>query len=157
VPDDLLRFVSGPLPYASWWLWLGLVLLIVVIGWYVGVIVWTLPADRLRSIPGVRDIHAKLLRHKFTRAIRSIDARYRGGELSAAQASREMSRTLRSFLHQATGTAAQYMHVEDIQSSDLAQTAPLFAELNDAQFNAGSSVKVSDVGSRAEELIRSWT
>jgi hypothetical protein len=68
-----------------------------------------------------------------------------------------MSRTLRSFLHQATETRAQYMHVDNIRSSDLVETAPLFADLNDAQFNGASSVQVSQVGSRAEELIRSWS
>jgi hypothetical protein len=156
VPDDLLRFVSGPLPYASWWLWLGLALLIVVAAWYVGVFVWTMPADRLRSIPWVRNLHSKLLRRKFTRAMQSIDARYRAGELSAAQAGGQISRTLRSFLHQASGTRAQYMHVRDISSSELAVTAPLFAALNDAQFNSESSVDVSQIGSEAEELIRSW-
>jgi hypothetical protein len=143
-------------PYASWWLWFGLALLLVVIAWYVGVFIWTLPADRLRSMPWIRNLHAKLLRRKFTRAIRSIDARHRAGELSAAQAGGQMSRTLRSFLHQATGTRAQYMHVEDIRSSDLGETAPLFAELNDAQFNSDSPVEVSQVSSRAEEMIRSW-
>jgi len=157
MPDDLLRFVSGPLPYASWWLWFGVALLILVIAWFVGVFVWTLPADRLRSIPWVRTLHAKLLRRKFTRAVRSIDQRYRAGELSSAQATGQMSRTLRSFLHQATGTRAQYMHVDNIRSSDLVETAPLFADLNDAQFNGASSVQVSRVGSRAEELIRSWS
>jgi hypothetical protein len=157
MPDDLLRFVSSPLPYASWWLWFGVALLILVIAWFVGVFVWTLPADRLRSIPWVRTLHAKLLRRKFTRAVRSIDQRYRAGELSAAQASGQMSRTLRSFLHQATGTRAQYMHVDNIRSSDLVETAPLFADLNDAQFNGASSVQVSQVGSRAEELISSWS
>jgi hypothetical protein len=128
----------------------------IVVGWYVGVVVWTLPADRLRTIPWIRRLHAKLLRRKFSRAIRAIDARYSAGELSSAHASGLMSRTLRSFLHQATGTPAQYMHVESIGSSELAASAPLFAELDDAQFNADSSVQVSHVGSRAEEMIRSW-
>ena len=57
-----------------------------------------------------------------------------------------MSGTLRSFLHQATGTRAQYMHVDAIKSSDLAEAAPLFRPLNDAQFNTDSQVEVSDVG-----------
>jgi hypothetical protein len=156
VPDDVLQFVFGPSPYSASWLWLGLALLTLVIAWYVGVVVWTLPAHRLRSIPGIRSVHSKLLRRKFVRAIRSIDGRYRAGELSASQASHEMSRTLRSFLHQATGTRAQYMHVEAIRSGDLAQAAPLFAALNDAQFNTTSPVDVGEAGSAAEELIRSW-
>lgn len=156
MPDDVLQFVFGPSPYSASWLWLGLALLTLVIAWYVGVVVWTLPAHRLRSIPGVRSLHSKLLRRKFVRAIRSIDERHRAGELSASQASHEMSRTLRSFLHQATGTRAQYMHVEAIRSGDLAQAAPLFAALNDAQFNTTSRVDLGEAGSTAEELIRSW-
>jgi hypothetical protein len=157
VPDDLLRYVSGPVPYSPWWLWLGLFLLVIVIIWYAGVFVWTLPSHRLRGIPVVRTLHGRLLRRRFTRTIRSVDRQHRAGELSAAQACAQLSRTLRSFLHQATGNPAQYMHVDDITASPLANAAPLFSELNDAQFNTTSNVKVSQVGSAAEELIRTWT
>jgi hypothetical protein len=101
-------------------------------------------------------VHAKLLRRRFSRAIHTIDEQYRAGKLTAAQAGRQMSRTLRSFLHQATGSRAQYMHVDRISSSELAEAAPLLAALNDAQFNSASPVDVSEVGSTAEELIRSW-
>ena len=156
MPDDVLQFVIGPSPYAALWLWIGLTLLAVVIVWYVGVFAWTLPAERLRSIPWIRSVHSKLLRRRFSRTIRAIDERYRAGELTAAQAGGQMSRTLRSFLHQATGTRAQYMHVDSISSSELAEAAPVFAALNDAQFNSASPVDVSEIGSTAEELIRSW-
>jgi hypothetical protein len=156
VPDDVLHFIIGPSPYSASWLWLGLALLTIVIAWYVGVFVWTLPAHRLRSMPLIRSWHSKLLRRKFVRAIRSIDGRYRASELTAAEASQLMSRTLRSFLHQATGTPAQYMHVDAIRSGDLADAAPVFAALNDAQFNTASSVDVGETGSTAQELIRSW-
>ena len=66
MPDDVLQFVIGPSPYAASWLWFGLALLIVVIAWYAGVFIWTLPADRLRSIPGIRSVHSKLLRRRFS-------------------------------------------------------------------------------------------
>jgi hypothetical protein len=157
VPDDVLQFIFGPSPYSASWLWLGLALLMIVIVWYVGVFVWTLPAHRLRSIPVIRSVHSRLLRRKFVRAIRSVDGRYRAGELTAAEASHQLSRTLRSFLHQATGTPAQYMHVEAIRSGDLAGSASVLAALNDAQFNTASSVDVREAGSTAEELIRSWS
>ena len=157
MPDDVLEFVFGPSSYSSSWLWLGLALLLLVIAWYIGVFVWTLPSHRLRTIPVVRSIHAKLLRRTFVRAIRSIDARHRAGELTAAEAGHQMSRTLRSFLHQATGTQAQYLHVEAIRSGDLAVAAPVLAALNDAQFNTASPVDVGEVGARAEELIQSWS
>lgn len=156
MPDDVLQFIFGPSPYSMSWLWLGLALLLLVIAWYIGVVVWTLPAHRLRAIPVVRSWHSKLLRRKFIRAIASIDRQHRAGELSAQQASQQMSRTLRSFLHQATGTRAQYLHVEKIRSGDLADAAPVLAALDDAQFNTASPVDVGEVGSTTEELIRSW-
>lgn len=156
MPDDLLRFVGGPTPYASWWLWLALALLAAVIAWYVGVFMWTLPAERLRSIPVIRDLHGKLLRRRFALTIRSVEQRYGAGELSAAEAGAQMSRALRSFLHQATGVRAQYMHLDDIRSSDLAEAAPLLSALDDARFNDASPVEISRVGAGAEELILSW-
>jgi hypothetical protein len=156
VPDDLLRFVFGPTPYSAWWLWLALGLMILVIAWYVGVFVWTLPSQQLRRLPLIRSMHATLLRRRFARAAGSIGERYRAGDLSAAQAGAQMSGTLRSFLHQATGTRAQYMHVDDIGSSDLADAAPLISRLNDVQFNTASQVNVEEAGSATEELIRRW-
>jgi hypothetical protein len=156
VPDDVLEFLFGPSAYSTSWLWLGLALLLLVVAWYVGVIVWTLPSHRLRTIPVVRSVHARLLRHIFVRAIRSTGTRYRAGDLTAPEAGHEMSRALRSFLHQATGTPAQFLHVEKIRSGELAAAAPVLASLDDAQFNTASPVDVTQVGATAEELIRSW-
>ena len=156
MPDDLVRFVSGPMTYSSWWLWLGLLLLTAVIAWYIGVFVWTLPAHRLRTLRGVRALHARLLRRRYAHSVARVTSRHHDGELTAAQAGAAISRTLRSFLHQATGTRAQYLQVDDIAASDLAPAAPLLAALDDAQFNAGSAVRLDDVGEATEELIRSW-
>jgi hypothetical protein len=157
VQVDLLRYVGGPLPYSSWWLWIGLILLVLVTLWYVTVLIWTLPSHRLRRIPLVRLLHARVLRHRFIRTIRTIDKRLHTGDLEPAEAGAHMSRTLRSFLHQTTGTRAQYMHVDAIANSDVAAAAPLLSALNEAQFNPGSRVDVGRIGSAAEELIRTWT
>ncbi|AMO63247.1 Uncharacterised protein [Mycolicibacterium phlei] len=154
--DDLLRFVSGPMPYSTAWLWWGLLLLLGVSAWCAGVFVWTLPSERLRRLPVARTVHARLLRRRFARAVRRITARHRAGELTAAEAAAAMSRTLRSFLHQATGIRAQYLHLDAIAAGELAAAAPVLAALDDAQFNAGSPVAVTDVGAETEELIRSW-
>ncbi|KUI02557.1 hypothetical protein AU189_21845 [Mycolicibacterium acapulense] len=156
MPDDLLRFVGGPMPYSSGWLWLGLLIVLLVIAWYIGVFVWTLPAQQLRRLPVVRSLHARLLRRRFARCVQRIAAGHRDGELTDAEAGAAMSRTLRSFLHQATGTRAQYMQLDDIASGELASAAPMLAALDDAQFNAASPVQVDEVGATTEELIRSW-
>jgi len=155
VPDDLLQFVGGPPGYPSRWLWLGLVLLVLVIAWYAAVFVATMPAQRLRRIPVIRSVHARVLRHRFTRTVRSTTRRHRSGELSKEQASAALSRTLRSFLHQATGTRAQYMQLRTVAASDLAAAAPLLSALGDAQFDTSSTADVGRLGDETEELIGS--
>jgi hypothetical protein len=157
VPDDLLRHVIGPQAYSSWWLWLGVLLIVSVIGWYAGVFVWTLSSHRLRRIPVVRRLHARLIRNRFARRVRSIADEHGAGQMSAPVACAAISRTVRSFLHQSTGARAQYLHVEAMADAELAAAAPLLTRLGDAQFNAETTVDVADVSARAQELIRSWT
>jgi hypothetical protein len=160
VPDDLLRYVFGPQPYSSWWLWWTGLAVLSVISWYAGIFVWTLPSHRLRRIPIVRRVHARLIRSRFARRVRRIADEHFAGETSAPAACAAISRTLRSYLHQATGARAQYLHVDALKNEAygrLAAATPLLTRLGDAQFNPQASVDIADVSARAQELIRSWT
>jgi len=157
VPGELLRFVSGPAPYSPWWLWLGVLLIVLVIGWYTAVFVATMPAERLRQIPALRDAQAALTRRRFAGSIHRIVERRRRGELSDAQAYDQMSHTLRTFLHQATGVRAQYLHVDEIAGGPLAAAAPVITALRDARFDTTSDADPDRLGTQTEELIRSWT
>ncbi|OBG29128.1 hypothetical protein [Mycobacterium sp. 852002-51057_SCH5723018] len=156
MPDDLLRHVFGPQPYSSWWLVWALLLVLAVIGWYAGVFVWTLPSHRLRRIPVARRVHAWLIRNRFARCVQGIADEHDAGRMSAPAACAAIGRTVRSFLHQATGVRAQYLHVGALADVNLAAAAPLLARLGDGQFNAEARVDVADMSARAQELIRSW-
>ena len=156
MPDDLLRFVSGPPGYSLWWLWLGVALILGVFGWYATIFVSTLPSRQLRTMPVVRDAHARLLRQRFTGRVRTILRQHRAGELTDVAASAALSRTLRSFLHQATGRRAQYMQLKDIAADDLAAAAPILEALGDAQFSAAPAADVDKLGADTEDVIRSW-
>ena len=157
MPGDLLRFVGGPAPYSSWWLWLAVLLLLLVMAWYAAVFVTTLPAARLREVPALRDVHARLTRRRFAARIRHIGERRRAGELSDAQAYDQMSHTVRSFLHQTTGVRAQYLHVDEIAAGPLAPAAPVITALRDARFDTTIDADPDRLRAQAEELIRSWT
>jgi hypothetical protein len=128
-----------------------------VIIWYTTVFVWTLPSHQLRRIPVVRRMHGRLIRSRFARRVQRIADEHGAGRMPAPAACAAISRTLRSFLHQATGARAQYLQLSSIVEGDLAAAAPLLARLGDAQFNADARVDVTDMSSRAQELIRSWT
>ncbi|MBV8347177.1 MAG: hypothetical protein JOZ49_06450, partial [Mycolicibacterium sp.] len=86
MPGDLLRYLGGPASYSWWWLVLGVLMVMVVMIWCAAVLVWTMPARRLRRIPVIRTMHGRLIRRKFARSIRAAREQYRAGEMSAAQA-----------------------------------------------------------------------
>jgi hypothetical protein len=157
VPDDLLRFVSGPTPYSSWWLWVAIFLLLVLIGWYAAVFYLTVPRRQIRDLPVIGTTRGELLKRRFARAVHAIGDRHRTGELAAGPAAEAVSRELRAFLHQATGARAEYMQVDAIAAGQLAPAAPVLTDLIDAQFNADSTVDVGSVSDSVEELIRTWT
>jgi len=157
VSDELVQFVSGPTPYSSWWLWIAVLLLVVLVGWYAAVFVFTMPGRRIRGLPVIGAARSELAKRRSARAVRVIGERYRAGELAAAPAAAAISRELRAFLHAATGTRAEYMQVDAIAAGELASAAPVLAKLTDAQFNADSSVDVGSVSDSAEELIHTWS
>lgn len=157
MPDDLLEFVSGPPAYSLGWLWLGLALIVLIISWFAVVFVATMPAEQLRGIPVIRSLHARVLRYRFAHTVSAITRRHRNGELSGAEASAALSRTLRSFLHQATGRRAQYMQLRAVAAGDLAVAAPVLSALGDAQFDDSTTADVGRLGDQTEELIRSWS
>ncbi|WP_041781724.1 hypothetical protein [Mycolicibacterium chubuense] len=157
MPDDLLKFVSGPPGYSWWWLWLGCVLVVLVIAWYTVLLVATMPSQKLRGIPAIRSLHSRVLRYRFARTAREITRRHRHEELSRVQASAALSRTLRSFLHQATGRRVQYMQLRAFADTELASAATVLEALGEAQFDDTSTADVDRLGARTEELIRSWS
>jgi hypothetical protein len=157
VSDELLRFVSGPTPYSSWWLWLAVSLSIVLIGWYAAVFVLTLTDRRIGGLPVIGAARSELAKRRSIRAVRAVAVRHRAGELGAAAAAAAISREVRAFLQSATGTRAEYMQLDAIAVGELASAAPVLTDLTDAQFNADSVVDVGAAADSAEELIHSWS
>jgi len=154
--DDLLRFIGPPPSPSVWWPVLAGVLVAVGALWCGAVIVWTLPPERLRNIPLLRNLHAHLLRRRFSRTIRQTTQAYQGRALTPAQAGAAYSRALRSFLYLRTGIRAQYLHLPELADGELADAVPLLAALHDVQFNQQTCTDVAALGNSAEEVIRRW-
>jgi hypothetical protein len=157
VPDDLLRYLDGPSTYSAWWLVLGLFLLIAVIAWVAGVVVWTMPDRLLRRLPVVGSLHDGLVRRRFARSVRAARRAYAAGEMSAAQAAAVIKHALRSFLARRTGRRVHHMHIADLTKGELAPAAPVVAALDDTQFGTASDVELDGVARQTEELIQTWT
>ncbi|GAS91306.1 hypothetical protein [Mycolicibacterium brisbanense] len=156
MPDDLLRFIGGPLPFSYWCVAIGLFLIAIVIIWCTGVFVWTLAPARLRTVPVIRNLHGWLVRRRFARSLQRTNQQYLAGGLTPAQAGAAVSRILRSFIYVTTGVRAQYLHVAEIADGDLAGVGPLFRALNDVQFSVAPQSDMATLGRSAEELVRTW-
>ncbi|CAN7682291.1 hypothetical protein [Mycolicibacterium frederiksbergense] len=160
MPDDLLGGLIGPTPYSSIWLWLAVALAVLTVLWYIGVFWWTGPG-RTHSEPSViGSARAALQRRRALRAIQAIQNQYRTGELTATAAAAALGEHVRRFLRDTTGVRAEYVQVPDmaaVSGGVLAPAAPVLADLEDAQFNAGSGVDIGATGQAAEELVRQWT
>lgn len=157
MPDELLRHVIGPTPYSQVWLWAAIVLLLLVTAWHGVIFVATLPSERLRGRAVVGPLHARLLRRRYVGRIAGITADHGAGRMSAADACAAISRTLRSFLHQATGVRAQYLQIDEIAASSVGAAAPVLADLDEARFNDEPPAEVGQLSARAQELVRTWT
>jgi hypothetical protein len=156
VASDFLKWIVAPLPYSVFWLVLGVLLVIGVIGWFVGVVVWTLPVERLRTIPVIRDISARVLRRKFSVAVGRVADRYRTGELSSRQAYAEMSRILRNFVFYRTGVRAQYMTLGEVAHGPAAAAAPVVSALYTRQFELVENPDVAAAAAQVRSAILSW-
>lgn len=155
--DDLLRFIGGPMAPSMWWLVLAAVIVAVVVSWYVGLWVWTLPTHRLRTIPLVRDWHARLIRRRFAHAIDEATVRYGRRELNRESVATAYNHTLRSFLYLRTGVYAKNLLTDHLAQGELSDAVPLLTLLHDAQFNPDSRADVLALGRSAKELIHAWT
>jgi hypothetical protein len=147
----------GPTPYSTLWLWAALLLILLVIAWYAVVFVATLPSDKLRGRPVIGPLHSGLLRRRYAGRIAGITAEHEAGRMSAADACAAISRTLRSFLHQATGVRAQYLQLDALAASRVGAAAPVLSELSEVRFNDDAHTDVADLSARAQELVRTWT
>lgn len=157
MPDDLLRYLQGPFSYSVWWLVVGALLLVAVIVWVAGVVVWTLPDPLLRRIPVVGPLHDRLVRRAFARSIRAARDGYAAGEMTAAQAAAAIKHALRSFLTRHIGRRVHHMHIVDLADGELAPAAPVVCTLDNAQFGTATDVELDGVARDAEELIHTWT
>lgn len=154
MPDDLLRFVTGPQGSSLAWLWLPALLTAAILCWYVAVFALTSSRGRRSIVQRARDT---LARRRFLGSVRRIRARLAAGEIDAVAAGADLNRTLRGFLQRATGTPVEYLQVPDMTDGEIASVAALFSRLDDIRFNALSAEDAEQLGAAAEEVIASWT
>jgi hypothetical protein len=156
--DDVekLRLVLPPVPYATLWLVLAVLLVASAAGWLVGIFVWTLPVERLRRVPMLRDITLWRLKRKFSRSIDAAVARHKRGELSSRAAHGSISRTMRVFLQLWTAEPASRMVLAEFAESPLAGAFGALEALYPGQFALQEQPDVEHAATAAKEVLAGW-
>lgn len=157
MPDDLLSYLMAPQPYASVWLWPALAAAAALLAGYVSIFVMTSPRRQHRDPHLLDAARGEMIKRRSVHTIRSIEKRYRTGELAAPSAAAALGRELRGYLQEVTGMPARYLHVGAVASGTLAPAGPILAEIVDIQFNQHSRADVVATCAAAEELVRRWT
>ena len=153
--------VSGfypPTQYSPLWLLLGVIIILVVIGWFIFVLIFT----RKRAVrtatsqwdglpqagPSLRDTYLTLI-DEVQRA--SVD-----GTVDNRDAHQRLSLLVREFAANARGIRAPYMTLEDLRATPLAPLAATVGELYPGAFSADSSGSVAEAADRARRLVIEW-
>lgn len=154
---DAIEFLFPPMTYSVWWVIGAALLVLLIIGWIVGVIVWTLPIEVLRGIPVIRDISYKVLRFKFSRSLIKVEQQHHDGQLSTRDAFHEISRIFRNFIDFRTGYHARRMTATDVAHSPLAGPAlNILTMTYSGQFDEADPGAVSSVVEAARTAVLTW-
>ncbi|ADG96717.1 conserved hypothetical protein [Segniliparus rotundus DSM 44985] len=156
--DDVekLRLVLAPVPYDTVWLVLAALLVAAAAGCLVGIFVWTLPVERLRRVPVLREITLRRLKRAFSRSIDATAARHRRGEISSRAAHGSISRGMRVFLQLWTGEPAGKMVLAEFAESPLAGASGALETLYPGQFAPQEQPDVERAAAAAKEVIAGW-
>jgi hypothetical protein len=147
-----------PVQYSALWLILGIVILVIIIGWYVFVLVFNrrraqpYASDPLPGIPH----QGTALRDTYLTLVDDIARAHAAGELDFREAHQRLSLVVREFAAQARGVRAQYMTLEDLRATPLAPLTATVGEIYPGAFSGDETGSFAAAADRARMLVREW-
>ena len=171
MPDDELY---APVLYSGWWAALGVLLLLLVVGWVVFAVLSTRASAQEKAlsappdlVSGPYDPYAGL-RAEFESRLAGVEQRYLAGELDERALHLALSREVRGFASGRLGVDASVLTLSEIERLTGAQHLtrliaryyrPSFAE-DDGEPSAHREQGVSPGGresiDRARSVVRTW-
>ncbi|MDI2033113.1 hypothetical protein [Paenarthrobacter nitroguajacolicus] len=144
----------APLQYQSLWMWLGIVLIVVVAGWYA----WLfrpqrkrLPAGTEAKLPDVETLRSHCLAAIETTA-RDADA----GRVPEREAHQRLSFLVREFAGAATGLPVTSMTLDELRREGLDGLAEGIAGIYPSEFSAANIMPVQNSAEIARRVVQSW-
>lgn len=156
-----------PIPFGWWWPWVAGALVVLVVGWYVGVLRWTrAPGDTPPPAPAGPEVRPAaqtrrdpwaMLRGTTLARLDEVERRYRDGEVDARGAHLELRAAVREFASVRTGVDTTTMTAT--QAREDRATRPLASLLEGSSvpaFARSSRARVTRSLDQARQRVRSW-
>lgn len=147
----------GPLQYSQLWMWAGIGLLALVLGWYLFVFLSTrkrpVPAALLRFTPP-SDIQS--LKEAYLLRIDAVEAESAAGRMTTRASHQELSLLVRKFARDVTGVDAPRMTLAELDSHPLPAAANAVGKLYPGEFGAEPLPALARSAETARQAVRSW-
>ncbi|WP_457962618.1 hypothetical protein M1E17_13860 [Arthrobacter sp. D1-29] len=146
-----------PLQYSAVWMWLGLALLALVMGWYAWVFLSTREPRQQPVAPRFTppsDVAG--LKEAYLRRIDAVAADAEAGLLTARESHQELSLLVRKFVRDVTGVDAPRMTLAELQRHPLPVAAHAVSRIYPGEFGPGPLPPVARSAESAREAVRLW-
>lgn len=148
-----------PTQYSPLWFILGIVLILVVVGWYIFVLIFT-RKRALRQPTGEQwtglPAQAPSLAQTYLMLIDEVERASADGTLGFREAHQRLSLLVREFAANARGVRAPYMTLEDLRATQLGALTLTVGQLYPGAFSGAETGSVAYSAERARKLVREW-
>lgn len=147
----------GPLQYSPLWLWAGIALLTLIVGWYAAVFLSTRDRPAPPAAPRFTppsDIHS--LKEAYLARIDAVEADAAAGRLTSRASHQELSLLVRKFTRDVTGVDAPRMTLAELDSHPLPAAAHAVGRLYPGEFGAEPLPPLARSAETARQAVRSW-
>jgi hypothetical protein len=147
----------GPLQYSQGWMWAGLALLTLVLGWYCFVFLST-RQRRSPSPPALftppSDLHD--LKEAYLQRIDAVTADAAAGLLTARESHQELSLLVRRFARDATGVDAPRMTLAELHVHPLPGIAEAVRRIYPGEFGLEPLPALTQSAETARQAVWQW-
>jgi hypothetical protein len=149
--------IYAPLQYGQAWLWTGLALLAVVLGWYAFVFLSTrkpkVPEQAPRFTPP-SDLAG--LKEAYLQRIDAVTANAAAGLLTARESHQELSLLVRRFARDVTGVDAPSMTLAELHRHPLPPVAEAVRRIYPGEFGLEPLPPVAESAETARQAVWQW-
>ena len=158
--EGLPEEFSGPVAYGDRWLWVALIGLLLVVGYYVAVL-WLTRARRAGAPDRRAGVDVPSARRTHLERIDRIEAEVRAGRLSARDGHQQLSETVRSYVGTVSSLPAPTMALADFRARAPRPLTDAIEVMYPPEFapdDVGQArERLDDALRRARQLVTSWS